>query len=255
MNENKPFDNRWILKAKFSQLKKMQTMSDQMKGLPHPPCFKEAKGSSNIIQLPDIDENILCNNSLFQAILQRESIRSFSEGSISMEELSFLLWSTQGVRKPSAKPYIFFRTVPSAGCRHAFETYIAAHHIDGLKQGVYRYMPKEHALEHCFEDEVSKSALKDIALGQDFVGNCAVSFFWSCLPYRMEWRYHMESVKLILLDAGHVAQNLMLAAVSIHGGSCAIGAYDQELADQYLKIDGEDEFVVYMAAVGKLLNK
>ncbi|GAJ24920.1 unnamed protein product, partial [marine sediment metagenome] len=88
-------------------------------------------------------------------------------------------------------------------------------------------------------------------LGQKFVGDAPLVFVWSCIPYRTEWRYHISAYKAILIDAGHICQNLYLAAEAIGCGTCAIGAYDQDAMDNLLRLDGEDEFVVYLAPVGR----
>jgi len=76
-------------------------------------------------------------------------------------------------------------------------------------------------------------------------------FIWTTIPYRMEWRYSVVSHKIIALDAGHVCQNLYLACESIGCGTCAIGAYDQEKMDRFLGVDGEEEFAIYAAPVGR----
>lgn len=167
-----------------------------------------------------------------------------------MDELSFLLWSTQGVREKSHGYAL--RTVPSAGCRHALETYLAVFRVTGLDKGLYRYLPLTHQLVleaqyEDFEDLVSLAALK-----QKFAGNGAVTFIWTAIPYRMEWRYSTAAHKVIALDMGHVCQNLYLACTAINAGTCAIAAYDQQLADSLLDVDGEEEFVIYMAPVGKV---
>jgi SagB-type dehydrogenase family enzyme len=242
---------RWILKAKFIELKNKETKSDQMMGVLPPLCFKEPLSTNEVIKLPTPDSSKLSNDSLYNAINMRESIRAYSNEPFTIDELSFLLWASQGIRKPSAKPHIYFRNVPSAGCRHAFETYIAVHKVDGLATGIYHYLPLDHSLELLYLDEHSEAKIIDAALGQGFAGHCAATFLWTCLPYRMEWRYDIEATKLILLDAGHLCQNLMLAALAINAGTCAIGAYDQEISDKTIKVDGENEFVIYMASAGK----
>jgi SagB-type dehydrogenase family enzyme len=91
----------------------------------------------------------------------------------------------------------------------------------------------------------------EATFGQPFAGSSAVVFLWTALPYRMEWRYGLAAHKVILLDAGHVCQNLYLACEALSLGTCAIAAYDQERMDQLLRVDGKDEFTVYLAAVGK----
>jgi SagB-type dehydrogenase family enzyme len=68
----------------------------------------------------------------------------------------------------------------------------------------------------------------------------------------MEWRYGPVSHKVIAMDAGHAAQNLYLACEAINSGTCAIAAYNQEYVDELLGLDGVDEFVIYLAPVGKL---
>ena len=170
---------------------------------------------------------------------------------LSVEELAFLLWATQGVRG-EADPVRTYRTVPSAGCRHPFETYLALFRVEGFEKGMYRYLPVEHALLFLgcppgLEEKASRAALN-----QPFAGKSAVTFFWTALPERTEWRYSEASVKVIALDAGHVCQNLYLACEVIGAGACAIAAYSQEDADALVGVDGEDEFVLYMASLGKV---
>lgn len=79
-----------------------------------------------------------------------------------------------------------------------------------------------------------------------------MTFFRTAVFYRMEWRYGDASYKVIALDAGHVCQNLYLACEAVSAGACAIAAYDQKRADKLVGVDGEEEFVIYMAAVGKV---
>ena len=79
-----------------------------------------------------------------------------------------------------------------------------------------------------------------------------MTFIWTAIPYRMEWRYDLAAHKVIAIDAGHVCQNLYLACEAIGAGTCAVAAYHQELMDQLLRIDGKDEFTIYLAPVGKV---
>ena len=165
--------------------------------------------------------------------------------------MSFLLWATQGIRKRTDDAHAF-RTVPSAGCRHAFETYLCVLNVTGLKRGIYRYLPLEHQLlvvshnEHLSEDIVTATFY------QSFIGKAPVTFIWTTIPYRMEWRYHIAAHKVIAIDSGHVCQNLYLASSAINGGTCAVGAYHQELMDNLLDVDGDNEFTIYLAVVGKI---
>ena len=89
-------------------------------------------------------------------------------------------------------------------------------------------------------------------MGQRFAATGAVLFVWATVPHRMEWRYLQAAHRVILLDAGHVCQNLYLACEAIHAGTCAIAAYDQEAMDELIQVDGEDQFTLYLAPVGKI---
>jgi SagB-type dehydrogenase family enzyme len=93
------------------------------------------------------------------------------------------------------------------------------------------------------------------SLGQNYPGKAAVTFIWVAIPKRMEWRYGLAAHKVMALDAGHVCQNLYLACETIGAGTCAIAAYDQEELDKLLNLDGENEFAMYLAPVGKVKTK
>ena len=229
-----------------------ESHSEQTKGVPMPPVQKTVPDDAERIQLPDW-QGCLGDQQLplDQLIKNRKSHRKYFFSALSLEELSFLLWATQGVREPR-HPARVWRTVPSAGNRHAFETYLSVRLVAGLAPGIYRYQPLEHTLILIDSPDRLSERTTEAAMGQGFAGQAAVTFFWTAIPYRMEWRYTEAAGRLILLDAGHVCQNLYLAAGAIGCGTCAIAAYNQPAADQLLGIDGVDEFVVYMAPVGHI---
>ena len=226
--------------------------TDQSRGLKPPPAEKPCNPEDKRIGLiKPGDWKSIHEVSVKAAIAQRKSRRSYTTEAIKLEELSFLLWATQGLRgKRSAVRN--YRTVPSAGCRHALETYIAAFRVEGIPQAIYRYLPMSHQLVEVIKHQDLEGLLTQAALGQSFAGKSAVTFIWTTIPERMEWRYSRTSYKVIALDTGHVGQNLYLACEAIGAGTCAIAAYDQELADSILGIDGVEEFTIYMASVGKV---
>ena len=224
----------------------------QSRGIMPPPIEKTFQKESRRINLirpgewkgiPPVD--------LVSAIRNRKSHRAFQPQPLSLEELSFLLWATQGIRK-KVDDSTAYRTVPSAGCRHAFETYLCVLNVTGLESGIYRYLPLEHQLVFEHNEENLGENLVEAALGQPFFGKASVTFIWTAMPYRMEWRYDIAAHKVIAIDAGHVCQNLYLACEAIKAGTCAVAAYNQTLMDRLLKVDGNDEFAIYMAPVGKV---
>ena len=226
--------------------------TDQSRGIKPPPAEKPCNPEDRKISLiKPGDWKLIPEVSVETAITQRKSRRSYTTEAINLEELSFLLWATQGLRekRSAARNY---RTVPSAGCRHALETYIAAFRVEGIPKAIYRYLPMSHQLVEVVKHQDLEGLLTQAALDQSFAGKSAVTFIWTTIPGRMEWRYSRTSYKVIALDAGHVCQNLYLACEAIGAGTCAIAAYDQEFTDSILGIDGVEEFTIYMAPVGKV---
>ena len=225
--------------------------TDQSRGVPPPPLEKPCPETARPIALPAVDTLAgIGRIDLASAIASRESRRSYAAAPLSKEELSFLLWATQGIRR-RIDPGHAFRTVPSAGCRHAFETYLCVLNIRGLDPGIYRYLPLEHQLLFEFTEEDLRRKIVRAALGQPYPGEAAVTFIWTAIPYRMEWRYGIAAHKVIAIDAGHVCQNLYLACEAIGVGTCAIAAYDQEGMDRLLRLDGDEEATIYLASVGR----
>jgi SagB-type dehydrogenase family enzyme len=227
--------------------------SAQHRGVPVPPLQEPVDEQLPRIKLPDRESwrLVIEETDLAYAIGNRQSRRNYSDDYLKVEELAFLLWATQGQRRPEEQsPH--FRTVPSAGARHSFETYLIIHRAEKVPPGLYRYLPLSNELVlMCPADHLSKTKLSHAVFGQNFITNSAVVFVWTTVPYRMEWRYLQSAHRVILLDAGHVCQNLYIACEAIHAGTCAVAAYDQEAMDELLQVDGEDQFTIYLAPVGK----
>ena len=244
-------NNRNFMKSDFAE--SVHQRSDQAKGVPFPPLNKEIpEGDVKIINLPDPDSLTLAHPNLTQLYKKRESRRAYKDAAISLAELSFLLYATQGIKEVVGNGYASRRPVPSDGARHPFETYLAVNRVEDLEPGLYRYIPLEHQLLFLEASDNLPELLTVANLGQRFVGQAACVFAWSCIPYRAEWRYMNHAHKNMLLDAGHICQNLYLAVEALGLGTCAIGAYDQAAMDLIFELDGEDEYVVYLAPVGKI---
>jgi SagB-type dehydrogenase family enzyme len=245
------------------------SQTDQSRGIAPPPLEKPFSVDAVRVTLPGAEEwKKLTRIDLTSAIDNRRSRRAFSDEALTLAELSFLLWATQGIRQ-RLNEATALRTVPSAGARHALETYLCVLHVEGLESALYRYLPLEHELlletsaywggsstatptyqEFTVPD--ARQRLTEATLGQSFVAEAAVTFIWTAIPYRMEWRYGLAAHKVIALDAGHVCQNLYLACEAIGAGTCAVAAYHQQLMDRLVRVDGKDEFVIYLAPVGKV---
>jgi SagB-type dehydrogenase family enzyme len=218
--------------------------------MPQPPVETEWDRTKAPITLPPPKGIRLGMLNVREAIERRRSLRTFPTMPLSLQELSYLLWCTQGVQRVSAGGQTM-RTVPSAGARHAFETLLCVNRVSGLRAGLYRFLALDHALieenlEPSFADRLS-----DACLGQDFVKSCAVTFIWAADVYRMTYRYGERGYRYLHLDAGHVCQNLYLAAEAIGCGACAIAAFEDNEVNRVLGLDGQNRFAIYLGAVGK----
>lgn len=227
-----------------------RVVSDQKRGIPAPPTEKDPSGSGGPgipltpperLEVPDIP--------VWEAIRSRRSRRRFSNDPIELDRLATVLYATQGVRKDAGKA--LFRTVPSGGARQPFESYVFARRVAGLSAGLYWYRSTEHALYPVAAASSGDDERFDAAVNGQ-LWNAAAYLVLTALPYRSEWRYPGRAGKLIGLDAGHVMQNAYLICESLGLGTCAIGAYDQQLLDAFLGVDGVEELAVYAAPIGSL---
>ena len=236
----------FIKKTKYEYL----DPSAQSRGRAQPPLELEIYKGGELIELPAPETLSIKGIDLRQAIERRTSVRKYLRTPASLEELSFLLWCTQGIKEviPGSAT---FRTVPSAGARHALETYLLVNNVEALQAGLYWYSALRHGLILIDEGEQLADQLVSACLGQRFVAQSAVTFIWTASSYRMTWRYSERGYRYFFLDAGHVCQNLYLAAEAIDCGVCAIAAFSDDAVDEFLKIDGEEQFSLYIATVGK----
>ena len=148
-------------------------------------------------------------------------------------------------------------TVHYEACTHLHRT-LQAIKAEGMKAGV--------ALNPHTNIDLLEDVIKDIDMvclmsvnpgfgGQSFIEKSAVTFIWVSDIYKTVWRYKERSYRYAMLDAGHVCQNLYLSAGTIAAGVCAIAAYDDDLINKLLKIDGESQFTTYVATLGKLRSR
>jgi len=223
------------------------TESDQQKELPCPEQETPEPGAI-LIDLPSPESLNINPVTISEAINQRRSRRKFSNQPFSIQELTWLLWATQGVKEKL--PIATLRTVPSAGARHPFDTYLAINNVSGLKPGLYRYMALSHQLALIREDKNINTALTATCLGQKWVMGAPATLIWVAVPYRSTWRYSQRGWRYLFLDAGHVCQNLYLACEAIQACCCAVDAYDDDKLNDLLNLDGETKFAIYLAPAG-----
>jgi SagB-type dehydrogenase family enzyme len=236
----------FIEKTKYANI----SQSDQQKGMKYPPLQETYNKEKKIINLPKIEKLHVPVSSVEKAVKNRRSVRKYEDQALTLDELAWLLWATQGIKK-NIKDQATIRTVPSAGARHAFETYLLINNVETLDSGLYRYLALEHSLLQISTTDNLTEKVTEAAMNQGMVRNSAVTFIWVAVPYRMTYRYSERGYRYLFLDAGHVCQNLYLAAEGIDFGVCAIAAYDDDKMNAVLDLDGKKQFAIYLATVGK----
>ena len=120
--------------------------SDQELKKPQPPLVKEAMGNE-LIDLPRNFEDLVMELDFMKVITNRKSNRVYTKENITLLQLSYLLYATQGIKDIRGKSYATIRTVPCGGARHEFETYMLVQYVEGLKPGLYHYLPQTHSIE------------------------------------------------------------------------------------------------------------
>ncbi len=197
---------------------------------------------------PLSDPTTTSGTPLWDVIAQRRSVRRFRDEPLQEAELSQLLWASQGITMRSRG--VEFRAAPSAGALYPVETYLAIHDVEDVAPGIYHYGVEDHELEQLkggnFQRKVARAALD-----QSMAARANVVFIWTAVFERSKWKYKQRAYRYVYLDAGHIAQNVALAAVALGLGSCQIAAIYDDEANALLGVDGAEESTIYMTVVGR----
>lgn len=226
--------------------------TDEVKGVPHPPLEWAIDPSKSVIDLVTPSMIAAGKIDLREAIEARRSVREYADEPLTLSELSWLLWCTQGVKKVTERPATL-RLVPSAGARHPFETFLLVNRVEGLDSGLFRFLASQHKLQVIDLDDSLIDEFAEANWSGQMIRNCAVTFIWVANRYRMTYKYGNRGFRYIHLDAGHVCQNLYLAAEAVQCGTCAVGGFIDDRVNALLRLDGEEQFAIYMATLGKTL--
>ncbi len=186
---------------------------------------------------------------LWEVIRLRRSLRSYRSEPIPMGQLSRLLWATQGITL-QVRDYQF-RAAPSAGALYPVETYVVVNRVEELEPGLYHYDAVETALQLLRKGSLGRQAAA-AALDQRMAETAAVVFIWTAVVERSKWKYRQRAYRYVYLDAGHIGQNLYLAATALGLGCCTIGAIYDDEANKLVGVDGVEETTVYMGCVGTI---
>lgn len=214
-----------------------------------PPLYKTYSDAPRIALPPPDDRPGLALETVIQ---QRRSVRHFIDEPLTLAELSRLLSCTGGIN--AERFGVKLRAAPSAGALYPIETYLAIHRVAEIRPGVYHYNVADHALSLLRDADVRRETVRQ-GLMQEFLGTCSAVVYFTIILQRLRWRYQERAYRYALLEAGHLAQNLYLAATSLGMGVCAVGAFLDGDVNAMLGVDGEQEAAVYMLAIGKMRDR
>jgi SagB-type dehydrogenase family enzyme len=187
-----------------------------------------------------------------QALLERRSIRRYDSGPLTLEELGQLLWAAQGIthRVPESPPGFpwewrgGYRTAPSAGALYPLELYAVVGHVDGLRPGLYRYVPVEHALRAESRGDL-RAELARAAHGQTVVSSAPVSLLFAGVPARTAAKYGERAGRYVHMEVGAAGENVFLQCESLGLATVFVGAFDDQKAKQAIGLPaGEDVFAI-----------
>ncbi len=196
---------------------------------------------TGIIKLPEPVKD--GSVSVEKALSIRRSSRSFTNKPLTLQDIAQLLWAAQGITGQRG-----FRTAPSAGALYPLEIYIAAGNVDKLPVGLYHYRAESHDLEIMSKGD-HRSSIWEASLHQAAVKNApAVFLFTGVFPRTIE-KYGRRGMQYVLMETGHAAQNLLLQAEAMELGYVPIGAFNDDVMREILKIE-KDTHPLYVIPVG-----
>jgi len=212
---------------------------------PRPPLYKDYPDAVQRLRLDA--EAIPREVNLWPCVARRRSHRDYQDRPLTQAELATLLWATQGIT--GAMGGYHFRASPSAGALYPVETYVAVHRVDGVTPGIWHFQVIDFALELVAAGDF-RQPLVQAGLGQGFLGAAGAVFIWTGVLNRARWKYRERAVRYLFLDAGHICQNLMLAATALDLGVCPVGAFFDEEVEGIVGVDAAEEVALYLASVG-----
>jgi len=219
------------------------------------------KPESKIIQLPD--PSFKSETSIEEALNARQSVRAYSAESLSLTEISQMLWAAQGITRkkdtPSSKWNEKYewqggnRTAPSAGGLYPMELYLLAGNVEGLDQGVYKYIVKSHSLIKVIDGD-KRADVREVSLKQKAITEGAAVIVMAAVYERTSIKYGARSEKYIFTEVGHIGQNIYLQGASLGIGTVMIGAYKDDDLKRVLNLP-DDEKPMAVMPIGKMLRE
>jgi len=217
---------------------------------PMQPIYKDVAGPRSGLVGPRAS---LARGSLGHALMRRRTCREFRRGQLSrsvVEKVTVLTFGRLGWLDGGPYGKLLHRAAPSGGARHVVECYLMILNVQGLRRGLYHYSVRHNALVS-LPNDVSRERVARFTKGQRGFADASALFLMTAVFGRSQWKYRdPRAYRVLLLDLGHICQNLLLVAASLGAGAFCTAAFDDDAIDRYLGLDGVSEGVMYVAGIG-----
>lgn len=222
-----------------------RAMMEKALSYPRAPLYKEyPEAAQRLVLDPEAGRKAA---DWWQTVAARRSQRDYLDRLLTQAEIAALLWATQGIT--GGMDGYHFRAAPSAGALYPVETYLAVHRVEGVAPGLWHFHVIDFALELVAAGDF-RQPLAAAGLSQSFLASAGAVFIWTGVLNRARWKYRERAVRYLFLDAGHICQNLMLAATALGLGVCPVGAFFDGEVERLAGVDEAEEVALYLAAVG-----
>jgi SagB-type dehydrogenase family enzyme len=216
---------------------------------PSPPLFSENAGCSHVIELPVVPES-----AVMTSMARRRTCRDFAPQPIDSEQLAAILFAGCGITGLFRDPVLGEQPVkmtPSGGARNPFEAYVYVARVKGVPSGVYHYAGMSHSLGLIAAAPLPPAS--KLVADQLWFDDAAAVVFLAADFERTAWKYrHPNAYRVVLIEAGHIGQNMAVIAASMSIGSAPTCAIRDSLMEEILNLDPCRQAVPYAYAFGHL---
>jgi SagB-type dehydrogenase family enzyme len=189
--------------------------------------------------------------SLTESILARKSGRTYNNMKIPLSILSDILYYSCGITsRDTQNENHSKRAYPSGGARYPLEVYLSCGNVENAEKGLYHYNVLDHTLELLIKDEKIMDRVAGYTTFKKNISKASVIIMITAIFDRTLCKYKDRGMRFILLEAGHLCQNLSLLTASYHLVSCAYGGYSDDKINELLDIRLEEESCIYIFAFG-----
>ena len=205
---------------------------------------KMQNSEPEIIQLPAPAS--YSSTSIEEALRFRRSVREYRDEPLALADISQILWAAQGITE---KDY-GLRTAPSAGALYPLELYLVAANVEGIPQGIYKYVPQKHTLVKTIEGD-KRFEISNAALRQEPIEIAPALVVITAVVERTAVKYGRRAERYVHMEVGHTGQNIYLQAVSLGIGTVIIGAFTDDDVKKVLKLQWDEQPLAIMP-LGKI---